>query len=104
MCSLVLDGNRSTAYLAVMGNASTQLAGGHPVARIALVEGRYRAYPIASFRVSCHLGEGTLHYLTDDRWIGVHLDCEANPRRIDEVPVEQCTIVPVEGAAQAAAA
>lgn len=103
MCSLVLDEQVPAAYLAAMGNAIDQLMSGRPVARLAVEDGRLRAYPIDSFRVTCHLGTGDLHYLTTDRWIGVHIDGDANPRRVDEVPAELCTITPVDLAPAVAA-
>jgi len=60
-------------------------------ALIISVGSRRRAIPLGPpIRIRCHLGSGSLRYLVDDGWLGVHLDADANPRRVDEVYVDHC--------------
>lgn len=58
---------------------------------IARAGGRLRAYPLHThIRVVCHLGAADLRYVTDDGWAGLHLDGDADPRRVDEVYLAHC--------------
>lgn len=43
-------------------------------------------------RVSTILGLATVRYLTDDGYVGCHVDGDPE-RRTEEVPAEQCTVV-----------
>jgi hypothetical protein len=52
--------------------------------------GRQCAYPTASqVRVLSHLGTGDLRYVTDDGRAGVHLDNDADERRVDEIAIDR---------------
>lgn len=66
---------------------------------------RQRAYPLsARIRVTSHLGAGDLRYITDSDdglWLGVKLDCESNPNRVDEIAVEHCQLLDAQPAVAA---
>jgi hypothetical protein len=46
--------------------------------------GRRRAVPLATIRIATHIGDGTVRYLTEDGWVGVHLDGDPDGR-VDEI-------------------
>lgn len=52
--------------------------------------GRTHIVPLVPTRVTSHLGAGTLRYITDDRYAGVHLDGDPE-RRVEEIALEHLT-------------
>ena len=51
-----------------------------------------RAYLPAGQVVTTILGRATVRYLTDDGYVGVHVDGDPDGRT-EEVPAEQCEVV-----------
>lgn len=58
-----------------MGNALIKLIGGRPC-----------AVPLTAIRITTHLGEGDVRYLTSDGRVGVHLDSDPD-RRVEEIHI-----------------
>lgn len=60
---------------------------------LARLHGRQVARPLVPVRVRTHLGDGSLRYVTDDGYVGVHLDVDANERRVEEIGNEHVQVL-----------